>query len=480
MPHALLLCFVFVFCFCYLFNYGDNMASLTLELRVAAEKCLAKSNTAKMAELRNNHNNLCTLVINKTSVIENDLHELQDKVNQLESKVKVLEANLAHKESVNEHLQKEVDIQGDLLKTKEDLLKSKDLMLNTHSATPTSLPTFASAATRAPTTNSVPTNIHQVILKPIQIQGEQEIKPSHVRTLFKNHYPTSVLREKQISVLSIRTGPKAVSVLVEARFQVSRLIADVNSNSEINLMVAASELNKRNPTIKLDNIDPDVLPENLVSQLICDNQDSLELNSSEISLVATKRPPIRNGNTDPRPYTAFLAVSPSMFDKVKGQRLSISHSASIAEESFHVNHCAHCLEYSHATSRCPRNKRGSSASFYKRCYRCSAEFTVLSDFINHCKACNTDSCYHCINLPNSTPNQRNVNHRPLSNQCPIYCDKLNFLKRTTNYDSNCTTLSIRSNHTQIISGFTPNSPSTQSHTQLLTGQAVPSYSTVSN
>ena len=58
--------------------------------------------------------------------------------------------------------------------------------------------------------------------------------------------------------------------------QVARLITDINANSEINLMVSASELYKRNPTIQLDNIDPDIKPENLVTQLIADNQDLRE------------------------------------------------------------------------------------------------------------------------------------------------------------------------------------------------------------
>ena len=209
-------------------------------------------------------------------------------------------------------------------------------------------------------------------------------------------------------------------------------------------MMTASELHKRNPTIQLDNIDPDIDPKNLVSQLITDNQDRFKLEPSEIYLLATKRPPPRGGN-QPRPYTAFFAVSPALFNALSNQRLTLSHSATTATETFHVNHCSHCLEYSHSTTRCPRNKRGPSQCFFKRCIKCSATFTSYSDLKSHRDTCNTNSCFHC----EASPTRRRVtNHRPVSNQCPIHLDKLNQLKSTTNYDPSCSNLIIRSSANQ--------------------------------
>lgn len=451
---------------------------LTEELRNAAKQAMLQSNSNKPTELKQTIVFLASLLIDKLPIIEHKFLESDNLISNLNSttqaELRLRDANIDHLKSKVDHLTTEVNV-------KDELVKSKDLLLLAQSSSPTMQYSFARVASSAPPMRSTPTNIYQVILKPKQIPGEAEIKPKDVRALFKAFYHSKQLREMKVTVVDIRTGPKAVSVLVETQQQVPLLISHINANDEINLMVAASELHKRNPTIKLDNIDPDIKPENLISQLIEDNQDKYKLESSEIYLLATKRPPPHRITHEPRPYTAFLVVSPALFNSIANQRLIVSHSATTAIETHHVNHCSHCLAYDHSTTKCPRNKRGNN-QFFKRCFKCSAPFTSLDDFKTHRSTCNTESCLHCSSGPTVSTTRRDTSHRPLSNQCPIYRDKLNSIQSITNYDPSCSNLVMRANQTptgtaqqqqsQNRLSYTPNQANSTSSTpsQLVTAQ----------
>ena len=422
--------------------------SLVKELRDAANHALKQSSSNKPTELKQIIQTLANFYLANLSIIERKLLE-NEELSSIQTELRLRDASIQHLNSEIGHMKVEMQVKDELNQTKDRLLAAQATSL-------TSQPSFARAASQPPSTPPpTPINIHQVILKPKQIPGEPPIVPKDVRALFKAIYSVGELRKKNITVVDIRTGPKAVSVLVETQDQVARLITDINANSEINLMVSASELYKRNPTIQLDNIDPDIKPENLVTQLIADNQDKFRLEPSEIYLLATKRPPPRQGSTEARSYTAFFAVSPALYNSLANQRLILSHSATTAIETFHVNHCSHCLEYSHSTTKCPRNKRGNTQSYLKRCFKCSTAFTSNDDFKTHRSTCNTNSCFHCTNAPNRATNRTDTNHRPLSSQCPIYRDKLNFLKRTTNYDPSCSSLVTHTSSSQQVNRSQP-------------------------
>ena len=331
-----------------------------------------------------------------------------------------------------------IEVQKDLVTTLAQLLKQvADRLPSDDDPTPDSslAPGSLSGTFASRVASSVQPMPNQVIVKALPPKDKSPpMSIKDMKSSFNSYFPRSELRNQNIVITKFRLGPKSLSIHLETRCQVDKLIKMINDHSDLSKRMLATKINLRNPSIYLPEIDSEVDPTQLVSQILEDNPE-YEINESEIALITTRHRRATKNNSDPG-YDAYLTLSSSLFSRINKKPLKVGNSLSMVSESFHVTQCLHCVDIDHSTSKCTNHtihhQNSNNRKFYKRCRTCSTILTSPVEFKAHLDAHNCSAHCHMCQAKNL-----DAHHNPLSDQCKPYIAKMNFLRSNTNYDSSC-------------------------------------------
>lgn len=194
-----------------------------------------------------------------------------------------------------------------------------------------------------------------------------------------------------------------------------KLIAD-----DEQLKLEAFEPGPKCPMIVIRNVDKETNEIDLIENMIDANNLREHADRKNFRIVFTTK----------RKYTydATIVISPHVFKLIENfSVISVGWNSRRLEETYVVEMCRNCYSYNHRTKFCPIKG--------KLCRGCCKEFPTMkidedgkrsSPFWQHISECRERKCKHCpVN---------NNNHRPDTEECPVYRLKLRKLKSMICYD----------------------------------------------
>lgn len=187
------------------------------------------------------------------------------------------------------------------------------------------------------------------------------------------------------------------------------------------LKLEAYEPGPKCPMIIIRNVDKDTNEFDLIENIIDANHLREHASNKNFRIVFTTK----------RRYTydATIVISPHVFKLLENFAvISVGWNTCRLEEAHVVEMCRNCYSYDHRTKFCPTKG--------KLCRNCCKEFQtttinengkMTNQFMKHVAACKEYNCKHCPTNSND--------HRPDTENCPVYRLKLRKLKSVVCYDA---------------------------------------------
>ncbi|XP_027200250.2 uncharacterized protein LOC113794333 [Dermatophagoides pteronyssinus] len=290
------------------------------------------------------------------------------------------------------------------------------------------------------------------------------LTPPQAKDAICNAIPTGDIKCNQISI-----NKSNVAYKFSCENSKNKFINLIKSNESLNLSLEAYEPTPKCPTIILKNLDYSTNESDIINNLVI--QNDLQDFDHHMKLLFTIKKRFY--------YDAVLCVSPHIYDSLTQRTLFIGWTAVNAQNMFLLGHCSKCLSFQHRTNDC--------SNHLKKCKNCSLSFSNArvnnkhSEFSLHIRNCSTLKCCHC--------QDKNMisDHAALSENCPFYRQKIQFVWEKTCYDpttkvqffnkpSNIKTTNAPNNNNTTISphyNTTGSTNTTINHTLTTTIQQLP-------
>ena len=238
-----------------------------------------------------------------------------------------------------------------------------------------------------------------IVLKPVKNFEGEAIK------VVKN----SITKSVKEPIIGIRKG-RNNEVTVNCSKLSSQKIKD-KLIKELGKDMTVEFLEKRNPLIRVFNVENDMDQDELIKDIIYRN--NLETKDFTINYI------YKNNRNNTR--NLIMSVLPETYMKIKNSKgIYIGYERHNFIDDFNLNRCKKCQGYNHTDKKCIREDQ---------CSKCAGSHNSES-----CNVTNTIACINCIKANKFLKKKRNINHEASDiYNCETYKLKWNQVVNSTNY-----------------------------------------------